>query len=85
MFSPLSSSLLLLPFVVTRALFVEGWTSVEVLASFEVPGLGFFYAAMWSLRNEPRVGAKTIGVRYPSGQRGITLARIVEDEASREK
>ena len=65
MFSPLSSLLLLLlPFVVTRALFVEGWTSVEVLASFEVPGLGFFYAAMWSLRNEPRVGAKTIGVRY---------------------
>ena len=51
----------------------------------EVPGLGFFFAAMWLLRNEPRVGAKTIGVRYLSGRRGITTARIVEDEASRKQ
>jgi len=51
----------------------------------EVPGLGFFFAAMWSLRNEPWVGAKTIDVRYPSGRRGITTARFDEGEASRKQ
>ena len=80
-------SLLLLPlFVVMRALFVKGRASVNALASSEVSGLGFFFAAMWSLRNEPRVGAKTVGERYPSGRRDhITIARFDEGEASRNK
>ena len=47
----------------------------------EVPGLGFFFAAMWLLWNEPRVGTKTIGVRYPSELRGITTAQFMEGEA----
>jgi len=68
-----------------EALFVEGGASVEALASSEAPVLGFFFAAMWSCRNEQRVGVKTIGVRYPSGRRGITTARFDEGKASREK
>ena len=71
--------------IVMRVLSVEGRASVKALASVEVLVLGFFFAAMWSLRNEPRVGAKIVGVRYPSERRGITTARIVEDEASRKK
>ena len=31
--------------------------------------------------DEPRVGAKTVGGRYPSGRRSITTARSLEDEA----
>ena len=48
-----------------EVLFVEGGASVEALASSEAPVLSFFFAAMWSRRNEPRVGTKTVGVGYP--------------------
>ena len=82
MFSTWSSLSL---FVVTRASFVEGGASVEALASSEAPRFCFFFAAMWSCSDEPRVGTKTFGVGHYSEQRSITIVRFIEGEPSRKQ
>jgi len=58
--------------------------SAEVGGSVEALALLFFFAAMWSCQNEPRVGAKIVGVGYSSERRLITTTQIYESEASRE-
>jgi hypothetical protein len=61
----------------------EARASAEAGASIEVPVLVFFFAAMWSCWNEPRVGAKSVGVGYLLERRSITTAQINEGEASK--
>ena len=81
----LLSSRLLGPLIVTRALSAEARASAEAGGSVEALVLVFFFVAMWSCQNELRMGAKTVGVGYPSEQRNITTTRFGEGEASRKQ
>src|SRR6185369_12542136 len=80
----LLSSRLLGPLVVMRALSAEARASAEAGGSVEALVLVFFFVAMWSCRNELRVGAKTVGVGYPSERRSITTAHNNKGEAKKE-
>ena len=62
----LSLRLLLVVLVGMMALSDAARTSAEAGGSVKAVVLVFFFAAMWSCRNEPQVGAKTVGVGYSS-------------------